>query len=152
MIKTEPKGKMYLWVPHLHLNVSIYEKKYIWGFIQTIGWSKNAFHKYFKNIEKELLENLRNILNNLDNSKTLPVQWKLQMKNQWRMLAIFRDFHDFMCGRDEKHYIRTDDCRRFMIGIEKGLEKKNFIKPVHRILCGENAPKKFMHSLFKQFN
>jgi hypothetical protein len=152
MIKTEHEEKMYLWTPYSCLNINIHEKKYVWEFVQTMGWSKNIFHKYFKNIEEKLLENLRNVVNNLVNSKTLPVQWKLQMKSQWRMMAIFRDFHDFMCGRDKKHYIRTDDCRRFMVGIEKGIEKKHFIKPVHRILCGENAPKKFIHSLFKQFN
>jgi hypothetical protein len=152
MIKTKPKEKMYLWVPYSCLNVNIYEKIYVWEFVQNIGWSKNTFHKYFKNIEKMLLENFRNVVNNLINSKTLPLQWKLQMESQWRMMAIFRDFHDFMCGRDKNHYIRTDDCRRFMSGVEKGMKNKHFIKPVHRILCGENAPKKFIHSLFKQFN
>lgn len=146
------KEKMYLWVPYPYLNVNIYEKKYVWEFVKTLGWSNHTFHKYFKNIEKKLLENLRNEVNNLNNSQTLPIQWKLHMKRQWRMLSIFRDFHDFICGRDEKHFIRTDDCRRFMNGIEKGMIENHFIKPVHRILRGENSPKKFIHPLFKQFN
>ena len=152
MLDMETKEKMYLWVPYQCLNVNICEKNYVWTFVKNTGWSKNIFHNYFKNIEKILLENLRNVVNSIDNTKHLPEEWKSQMESQWHMVAIFRDFHDFMCGRDEKHYIRTDDCRRFMGGIEQGLKKKQFIKPVHRILCGENAPKKFIHSLFKQFN
>lgn len=152
MLIIKNKIKMYLWDPYSCLNVSDAEKIYVWNFINQPGWTKNTFHKYFKNIEKILLENLRDMINNLGNSKSLPKQWESQMSKQWRMVSIFRDFHDFMCGRDKKHYIRTDDCRRFIRGIGKGLKNKKFIKPVHRILCGENAPKQFTHALFKQFN
>ena len=143
--------KIYLWKPSINLNALHTEMQYIIALVEKIGWSRNSFHKYFKDIEKKLLENLRNTINNIQNNK-LPNKWINYMTLQWHMMALFRDFHDYMCGRDKKHYIRTDDCRRFIIGIENGLSTSKFIKPVHRILCGENAPKQFSHKLFKQFN
>lgn len=146
--------KIYTWKPHRTLNATCDEIQYIWDFAKQVGWNKITFHKYFKNVEKTLLENVRNTINMLheQNSNTIPEKWFEYMKIQWHMVSLFRDFHDFMCGRDKKHYIRTDDCRRFMSGIEKGLNTLKFIKPVHRVLCGENAPKKFTHPLFTQFN
>lgn len=146
--------KIHDWVPNSSLNASYVEIKYVLDFVINVGWVKNSFHTYFKSIEKGLLENIRDMINYIHEHriKYLPNTWINYMKLQWHMVALFRDFHDYMCGRDKKHYIRTDDCRRFIIGIEKGLKTSKFIKPVHRILCGENAPKQFTHYLFTQFN
>lgn len=146
--------KMYLWEPDKNLNALYEEIQYVIDYAKKNGWTKNTFHDYFKSIEKILLENLRNTINTMhkNNINKLPEQWINYMKLQWHMMSLFRDFHDYMCGRDKKHYIRTDDCRRFIIGIERGLSTAKFIKPVHRILCGENTPKQFTHKLFKQFN
>jgi hypothetical protein len=146
--------KSYNWKPDDILKANSDEIKYVLDFSDSKGWSKNTFHKYFKSIEKKLLEKIRNMINCMHNKgiKKLPDVWFNYMKSQWHMMTLFRDFHDFMCGRDKKHYIRTDDCRRFIIGIKNGLKVSKFIKPVHRILCGENAPKQFKHSLFIQFN
>lgn len=142
------------WVPHARLKATSSEIYYITNYAAQNGWYKKTFHIYFKNMEKELLKNVRNTINimHVINIKKIATVWFVYMKKQWHMISLFRDFHDFMCGRDKKHYIRTDDCHRFINGLEKGLVESKFIKPVHRILCGENAPKKFIHPLFTQFN
>jgi hypothetical protein len=136
------------WVPHRDFKATSDEIHNV--LLYTNQWCKNKFHKYIKTVESQLLSNFRNMMNNCHISISKP-NWDL-IKKRWRKLALFRDFHDYMCGRDRKHYIRTDDCRRFVLGITKGLESNEFIKPVHRLLNGENAPRKFIHPLFIDFN
>ena len=117
------------------------------------NWTKETFHAFFKGIEKSLLENFRDTINTCyTNKTTMPNGWIEHTNRQWRMLALIRDFHDHMCGRDRKHYIRTDDCRRFLSCVVRGLSLTAFPKPVHRLLCGENAPRKFIHPQFVKFN
>jgi len=115
--------------------------------------NKETFHAYFKNIEKVLLKNFCHTINKCHKNKTtLPNWWIEHTNRQWRMLALIRDFHDHMCGRDRKHHIRTDDCRRFIPCVMQGLLLKTFSKPVHRLLSGENAPREFTHPQFVKFN
>jgi hypothetical protein len=139
------------WIPHKDFKATSDE---IDGVLEYADqWSKNKFHKYFKTIESHLLTNFRNTINQCyKRCKLLETEWISTTQMQWRILALFRDFHDYMCGRDHKHYIRTDDCRRFVLGITKGLKSKKFIKPVRRLLSGENAPRNFTHPLFVEFN
>ena len=154
-----------MWHPHKDFKVTQYEieyiKKYI-NYIKTIScdktkhsiqWEKRMIHAYFKNVEQDLLINFRDKINMCYIYKeTISEEWIDDMKYQWRMLALLRDLHDHMCGRDATHHIRTDDCRRFMKCALNGINNKHFSKPVHRLLCGENAPLQFKHPLFTQFN
>lgn len=146
-------NKMSSWRPHRDFNASLEEIQYVHELTRKITWTKETFHAYFKGIEKLLLENFRDIINTCYTNKTaMPNGWIEHTNRQWRMLALIRDFHDHMCGRDRKHYIRTDDCRRFLSCVMRGLSLKAFPKPVHRMLSGENAPRKFIHPQFVKFN
>jgi hypothetical protein len=145
---------MNAWKPCNLLNVGRQERLDILYSIKQMVLTPNEFHDQFKEIEKKLLIHTRDYINNIHEYKiyTLCDNWVAYMKSRWRMVAIFRDFHDFICGRDSKHYIRTDDCRRFMLGVINGINTKTFIKPVYRLLCGNTAPNKFKHPLFIKFN
>jgi hypothetical protein len=141
------------WHPSRYFKASLEEIHYVYEITQKITWKKETFHEYFKSIEKLLLENFRDIINMCyANNTTIPCEWIDNTNQQWRMLALIRDFHDHTCGRDRKHYIRTDDCRRFLSCVIRGLSLTSFSKPVHRLLCGENAPRKFIHPQFVKFN
>jgi hypothetical protein len=148
------------WYPYYLLHSTECDRMNIINYIKNIGWSKYEFHKYFKEVEELLLFNIQSMINSCDNSheeKSHEENVKIRkfwytMELHWKVLALLRDFHDYMCGRDKKHNIRTDDCHRFIRGIRIGLSTKKFIKPVCRILCGESSPRKFTHPLFIQFN
>ena len=143
------------WLSESCLSLTKYEQEYITKHIKKKGWDKRNFYSYFKNAENDLLIFLKNSINKLDALADLPEWWYVFMEAQWRMVAVFRDFHDSMCGRDEKHHIRTDDCRRFVSGIKSGIKTGEFPKPVHRILRGNISNKptdKFTHPNFVQFN
>jgi hypothetical protein len=119
-------------------------------------WYNKPFYLYLKNIEETILIKFRETINKIhaDNSnrdQTFNILNKLN--DIWVYLALLRDFHDFMCGRDVKHYIRTDDCRRFIKCIINGMYyNTTFAKPVYRLLEGDYAPKKFKHKRFLIFN
>lgn len=153
-VSQPPKNsKIIQWKPNKDFKANPDEIEYILNIAVEIKWRKSNFHHYFKNIEAKFLENFRDTVNqSYLNDTPIPTEWINYMKFQWRMLALLRDFHDFMCGRDKKHYIRTDDCRRFLSCASRGLIDTKFSKPVHRLLCGENAPQKFIHPKFLQFN
>jgi hypothetical protein len=145
--------QMERWKPHKDFRTTPDEIEYIHEIIENRNWIKDTFHTYFKRIETSLLENFRDVINiSHKTDKTIPIEWIDHSKNQWRILALIRDFHDHMCGRDQKHYIRTDDCRRFLQCVIRGLTIDSFPKPVYRLLCGENAPRGFKHPRFIEFN
>lgn len=101
-------------------------------------------------IWKKLIHNLKFKVNQC---YSIPERsWFELNKSLWCNLALLRDLHDFICGRDEKHHIRTDDCRRFIPGIIKLFNENIVIKPVYRILYNKKKSNKFTHSLFLQFN
>lgn len=153
IVKSEHFNKISKWKPSHQFNASSEEMQYIKNISKCITWSKESFHTYFKRTEKMLLENFRDTINKFYiNNIIIPDKWINHTKHQWRMLALIRDFHDYMCGRDQKHCIRTDDCRRFISCVVKGLKHSTFSKPVHRLLCGKNAPRKFVHPQFVKFN
>jgi hypothetical protein len=145
------------WVPNDLLNANETEKRNIINFIKKYGWSKLSLHTYFKNMEIILLTNMQNTLNSIfyvDKFKEIDIlnnYWN-EIELQWKTIALLRDFHDHMCGRDKNHHIRTDDCNRFIHGIKKGINTHKFIKPVYRILNGCEKSFSFKHPLFKQFN
>lgn len=120
--------------------------------IKSINWSKKETHLQFKKVEKSLLIHFRNYINSCRRLNHIPVEQLIEINTQWRRLALVRDLHDYLCGRDKKHHIRTDDCRRFISCVIKGLHMSEFSKPVARLLCGENAPREFTHPAFVQFN
>lgn len=140
------------WVPHTDFKSNHAEINDV--LLYTDQWCKNEFHQYIKTVESHLLSSFRDMMNKCYNKqREYPKpDWILTTQEKWRSLALFRDFHDYMCGRDHKHYIRTDDCRRFVLGITRGLKSNNFIKPVHRLLNGESAPRAFTHPAFVVFN
>lgn len=148
-----PLNKIDHWHPHQDFNATSAEILHVHNTIRVIDWSKKTFHSYVKSIETLLLGNFRDVINKCHTNKTtIPPCWIEHTSYQWRMLALVRDFHDHMCGRDQTHYIRTDDCRRFLTCVLRGLHLKSFPKPVHRLLGGENAPRKFIHPRFIRFN
>jgi hypothetical protein len=157
MSHTISKNSSYIirsnWRPSKEFRATSDEIQYVQNLDKSIIWCKDTFHTYFKNIEKILLENFRDIINKCHKCG-IEISHKLidQITPQWHMLALIRDFHDHMCGRDRTHYIRTDDCRRFLSCVLKGLKIQEFSKPVHRLLCGENAPRRFVHPRFIKFN
>jgi hypothetical protein len=148
------------WKPYYLLNTSDDNRLIIINYIKKVGWSRNKFHDYFKRIEELLLLKIQDMINiNLGSYEVNSPKKNKKIKNfwcdmelQWEAIALLRDFHDYMCGRDKKHNIRTDDCYRFIHGIRNGIATKKFIKPVCRILCGETSSRKFTHPLFTQFN
>ena len=122
----------------------------------TENWNKTAFHGYFKTIETNLLIQFRNYANEHFEAQThmpdyINDEWFVENAGKWKLLALLRDFHDHMCNRDKKHYIRTDDCRRFIPCIIRGIDSGVFAMPVHRLLNGDTAPRKFTHPWFLQF-
>jgi hypothetical protein len=120
--------------------------------IHIVKWDNKIIHKYFKNIEKQLIIKLCYGINNMGyHNDKIPTKLLIYMNYQWRMLALLRDMHDYICERDSTHHVRTDDCRRFMRCLVKGLETNKFAKPVHRIL--NNIPQlQFTHPIFIRFN
>ena len=71
---------------------------------------------------------------------------------KWRLLAFLRDYHDYRCGRDGKHRIRTDDCIRFISSIKRYIKSSHLNNTVYRILHGRNPDLLFKHPMFVQFN
>jgi predicted transcriptional regulator len=146
-------NKIARWQPSRYIKATNVEIKHIHTTIKKISWSKDAFHKYFKGVENALLCEFRDAINTCYlNQITIPDEWVANTTHQWRTLALIRDFHDYMCGRDKKHYIRTDDCRRFISCAMRGMSSNSFPKPVYRLLCGDSAPRKFIHPQFIKFN
>jgi hypothetical protein len=151
MIKTACLKNSKGWTPHKDFDASNKEIAYVLHVTKQL--CGNKLHKYFKTVESCLLSTFRDMMNNIhEHHKLQELDYILTTQKQWRLLALLRDFHDYMCGRDIKHYIRTDDCRRFVVGVSKGLKSNKFIKPVYRLLDGENAPRNFTHPLFIIFN
>jgi hypothetical protein len=141
------------WKPKTKYQVKSEDLEFIRTNINVRNWKKDSFHLYFKSLEQFLLKSFRDTINTCHIKKSAPnFDWVKCASTEWMRLALMRDYHDHMCGRYDKHYIRTDDCRRFIECALKGLKTKIFSKPVHRILCGENAPRQFIHPLFTRFN
>lgn len=144
----EKEERAIQWWPCVYVNFTQSDIQKIIDVARSVNWSKMLFHKYFKNIEKNLLIELRDAIN----KNLLHQEFIKYMSDRWRLVALLRDFHDYIYGRDNKHYIRTDDCRRFIDCIEHGMRVGVFTKPIHRILCKKDTPGGFTHPLFKQFN
>lgn len=144
------KTQLKKWTPHEFFNASEKEiVQVIKTYYDTQKKEKN-FYEYFKNMEKKLIYNLKLKVNQCYN---IPEKsWFELNKSLWRNLALLRDLHDFICGRDKKHHIRTDDCRRFIPGIIKLFNENIVINPVYRILYNKKNENKFTHPLFLQFN
>lgn len=149
--------KIQSWQPNNLFNATPLEIDYIREIGITEKWNKTTFHEYFKSIEAHLLIQFRNYVNKHNGAQTYILDsvhddWFIENLIKWKILALLRDFHDHMCDRDQKHYIRTDDCRRFMPCVISGFESGIFARPVHRLLKGDTAPYKFTHPLFTQFS
>jgi hypothetical protein len=135
------------WKPPRTFNAKQSEINQIIATKQCKNWDSRMFHRYFKRREIKCLRKFKKIINTKITLKLIN-----EMNHEWRYLGLMRDFHDHMCGRDAKHHIRTDDCRRFIPCVIKGLNSGNFARPVHRLLTGATSPLGFTHSKFKQFN
>ena len=146
----DEEKKLNNWQPHEYFNAT---KQEILHIVNTYNKKKKGgkdFHKYLKIMENKLIHDLKI---KVDQCHDTPKQsWFDLNRSLWRNLALLRDLHDFICGRDKKHHIRTDDCRRFIPGIIKLFNKNIVINPVYRILTGCKKPNKFIHPLFIQFN
>jgi hypothetical protein len=149
--------KIQNWQPPILFNATPFEINCVKEIGIVEKWDKTTFHMYFKSMEKHLLLQFRDYINEHYYSQThLPDYvndiWFMKNDIKWKMIALMRDFHDYMCNRDKKHYIRTDDCRRFISCVISGVESGIFPMPVHRLLKGDTAPFKFIHPLFTQFS
>ncbi len=140
------------WEPPSDFRIKTNEYNEVVEFIQTyLPSTTHGIYKYYKDHERKLLQSFRNYINTCV-ERHPSVEWIKCTKFQWRRLALVRDYYDHMCGRDASHYIRTDDCRRFINCVIKGLKTKKLAKPVVRILSGKTAPRYFKHPLFVKFN
>ena len=141
------------WKPNELIKATLDEMYIIHFIIKGKTWTKESLHSYFKNVERILLENFRDVVNkSYINKIIISESWFNTMNEQWRLLALLRDFHDHACGRDVSHRVRTADCARFLSYALNGINVNKFSKPVIRLLCGNNAPKDFIHPSFRQFN
>ena len=138
------------WVPNKKFNATEKEVEYI--ILYTKGFEKKEVYCKIKYIEKKLLKMFQKEINRFYKNKELCGYWIDNMKYQWRMLALLRDFYDFKCVRDKTHYIRTDDCRRFINCVLDGLKNNKFSNPVKRILSNSTNSYSFIHPNFVQFN
>ena len=140
------------WDPPDYFNISDDEILYIFDIISKIKWSKYNFHAYFKKIEEKLLIEFCNITNKYMYDIYNINYYLDDQDKKWRLLAFLRDYHDYRCGRDGKHRIRTDDCIRFIYSIKRYIKNSNLNNTVYRILRGRNPDLLFKHPLFVQFN
>jgi len=141
------------WIPNELIEATSDEIEIVHFIIKQKQWTKESLHRYFKHVESILLENFRDAVNKSHIRKIIiPESWFDTMNEQWRLLALLRDFHDHACGRDVTHCVRTADCARFLSYALSGIKVNKFPKPVIRLLCGDNAPKGFIHPSFRQFN
>ena len=140
------------WKPHTNFHIKNTEYNIVVEFIQShLPHTEHCIYKYYKEYERNLLKSFRNYINTCIN-RCPSKEWIANAKFQWRRLALIRDYYDHICCRDESHYIRTDDCRRFINCVIKGLKTKKLSNPVVRILSGKTAPRYFKHPLFVKFN
>ena len=144
---------IYNWEPNELIEATSDEMEIIHFIIKGKTWTKESLHRYFKHVESILLENFRDAVNkSYIKNIIIPESWFNTMNEQWRLLALLRDFHVHACGRDASHRVRTADCSRFLSYALSGIKVNKFPKPVIRLLCGDNAPKGFIHPSFRQFN
>ena len=118
-------------------------------------WKMGSLHEYFKKTEAILLTSFMEYVNHCHKNDVdifHDIKWMTRNIIQGKKLALLRDFHDYMCDRDEKHHIRTDDCRRFMTCVIRGIKQPTFAMPVHRMLRGDTSPSNFTHPRFIKFN
>lgn len=146
-------GSIHNWEPNELIEATSGEMEIVYSIIKGKQWTKDSLHRYFKNVENILLENFRDAVNKSHiRGIEIPESWFVTMNEQWRLLALLRDFHDHACGRDTSHRVRTADCARFLSYALNGIKVNKFPKPVIRLLSGNNAPKGFIHPSFRQFN
>jgi hypothetical protein len=140
---------MQYWRPPHAFQASDDDYYHVLSIPEAQTWTKPAFHAYFKRVELNLLKKFRKTINSGDKPTNKQTH---AMQRDWRRLALLRDYHDYMCERDRKHHIRTDDCRRFIACVLKGIMHGRFAMPVTRMLTGCGAPRGFTHPRFVQFN
>lgn len=83
-------------------------------------------------------------------------KWYESMSYVWKKLALMRDFHDHMCGRDKKHETRIKACYNFLPTVKYTMEHLDEIKRLSNtipiILRTKNVKYTFIHPVFEQFN
>lgn len=142
------------WKPLLGITVSEEQKYNIIKMVNKMGWGRNAFHNFYKNIEINLIKIVTHAINNLYEHPgyTFSDKWIDMMRNEWYRLSLLRDIHDFICGRHPSHRIRIVDCYKFMNSLLYGMYSGKFNNSVRRIFSNTKLQYKFKHPLFKEFN
>ena len=148
----EPPNKFDGWSPKPSFKATEQDCLYMWNVVYL--WDKTTFHITLKNFEIALLKDFSDMINRLYKScdDNILNDWINTSTKYWRRLALIRDYQDYKCGRDSTHYIRTDDCRRFVSCVSHGIKSGLLPKPVYRLLGGTTSPRKFSHPLFTRFN
>lgn len=144
----------YGWLPPSRFKASFNDMIYMYKTIDD-HWSKKSFQRMIKNFERELLSEFSYIINGLDDSRSaydFLQDWADRSFKYWKRLALVRDYHDYRCGRDSTHHIRTDYCHRFVSCVMSGVQSGSFTSPVKKLLTGTTSPRNFTHHMFRQFN
>jgi hypothetical protein len=153
--KSRPATVINGWVPNHRFKATFQDILYVEDSCYNFDNSKKEFHGFFKYLEGKLLKEFSDMINHLHftGNNNMIWNWFEKATVDWRRLALVRDYHDYRCGRDTTHHIRTYACRRFVSDIMYGMNNRYvFSKYVDMILSGTTCPRQFVHPAFKIFN
>lgn len=105
---------------------------------------KKSFYMFYKNEEEKLL---LTFFKKIDGDCDIAVNY---YRKYFKIISLFRDYHDWDCGRDGKHSTRTRDLYNFIDEFIKFQNEGVLTDTVSRILTG--CKYTFNNSKYKQFN
>ena len=120
------------------------EELYVLETYRTFHRNRKFFYIFLKKEESDLL---LSFFKKIDNDCDIDVKY---YREYFKIISLFRDYHDWNCGRDGSHSTRTKDLYVF---IDEFIKFKNtgiLTDSVSRILTGSEYI--FTNSKYKQFN
>lgn len=105
---------------------------------------RKSLYMFYKKEEDQLLQSF---IKKIDNDCDIDIDY---YKEYFRIISLFRDYHDWNCGRDGTHSIRTRDLYNFIDEFIKFQNEGILTDTVSRVLTGTKYT--FTNSKYKQFN
>ena len=105
---------------------------------------KKSFYVFYKKEEEKLLQTF---FKKIDGDCDIAFDY---YREYFKIISLFRDYHDWNCGRDGTHSTRTRDFYHFMDDFLKFKNTGILTDTVSRILTGTKYV--FTNSKYKQFN
>ena len=105
---------------------------------------RKSFYIFYKNEESDLL---LSFFKKIDIDCDIDVAY---YRKYFKIISLFRDYHDWNCGRDGSHSTRTRDLYNFIDEFMKFKNTGILTDSVSRILTGSTYI--FANSKYKQFN